>query len=191
VVHFECFLAIPPCERKWSYVLALSLDNSAVQTNLDKSFFPQNLVSEYFPEEVPSTHQPADTGIIANLKVGYKLSMLDMHLTTLDVEGGYEMAAVAHRHQKCGSNGLQYERKAHVVDAMNLLDNIWSKDGKYATEDLILCCWQKAGILPPSWMADINNEVRRALLLVKDKKVSNEDFNLLCNLMKNLTTMAG
>jgi hypothetical protein len=74
---------------------------------------------------------------------------------------------------------------------MNLLDNIWSIDGKYASEDSIRRCWRKADILPPSWMADINNEVGSASLSVKEKKISKEDCDLLCNLMKNLTTKAG
>jgi hypothetical protein len=111
-------------------------------------------------------------GIIASLKVGYKLSMLETLLAIFDVEGGYEKAAEARRRQKRGYNGLQYRGKAHVLDAMNLLDNIWIQDGKYASEDSIPCCWRKADILPPSWMADIVNEVGRASLSAKRKKIS-------------------
>jgi hypothetical protein len=80
-------------------------------------------------------------GIIASLKVGNKLSMLETLLAIFDVEGGYEKAAKARRHQKRGCKGLQYGGKAHVLDAMNLLDNIWSQDDKYASEDSIYCCW--------------------------------------------------
>jgi hypothetical protein len=72
---------------------------------------------------------------------------------------------------------------------MNLLDNIWSQDGKYASEDSIHCCWRKADILfPPSWMADINNEIGRASPSAKHKKISDQDCDLVCNLMRNLTT---
>ena len=39
-------------------------------------------------------------------------------------------------------------------------------------------------------MVDINNEVGRASLSAKHKKISDEDCDLLCNLMKNLTTKA-
>jgi hypothetical protein len=81
-------------------------------------------------------------GIIGSLKVGYKLSMLETLLAIFDVEGGYKKAAEARR--------LQYGGKAHVLVAMNLLDNIWSQNGKYASEDSIRrCCWRKADILPP------------------------------------------
>jgi hypothetical protein len=41
-----------------------------------------------------------------------------------------------------------------------------------------------------SWIADINNEVGRASLAAKHKKISDEDCDLLCNLMKNFTTKA-
>jgi hypothetical protein len=81
-------------------------------------------------------------GITASLKVGYKLSMLvETLLAIFDIEGGYEKAAEAHRHHKRGCKGLQYGEKAHVLYGMNLLDNIWSQDGKYASEDSIRCCW--------------------------------------------------
>jgi hypothetical protein len=168
----------------------LLLDNFSGQTNLDKSSLPRNLEIMYFPENVTNKHQPADMGIIASLKVGYKISMLEMFLAIFDVEGGYENAAAARRHQKPGCKGLQYGGKAHVLDAMNLLDNIWGKDGKYASEDSVRRCWRKADILPPTWMADINNEVGSASLPMKDKKISDEDCDLLCTLMKNLTTKA-
>jgi hypothetical protein len=133
----------------------LLLDNCSVQTNLDTLLLPQNLEIKYFQENV--THQPADMGIIASLKVGYKLSMLETLLATFDVEGGCKKTAKAHRRQKLGCKGLQYGGKACVLDTMNLLDNIWSQDGKYASADSICCSWQKADILPPLWMANINN----------------------------------
>jgi hypothetical protein len=84
------------------------------------------------------------------MKVGYKLSMLETLLAIIDVEGGYEKAAEARRRQKRGCNGLQYGGKAHVLDAMNLLDNIWSQDGKYASEDSIRHYWQKADVVMDS-----------------------------------------
>jgi hypothetical protein len=166
----------------------LLLDNFSGQTNLEKSSLPRNLEIIYFPENVTNTHQPADMGIIASLKVGYKIAMLEMFLAIFDVEGGYEDAAAARRHQKRGCKGIQYGGKAHVLDAMNILNNIWGKDGKYASEDSVRRCWRKADILPPTWMADINNEVGSGSLSMKDKKISDEDCDLLCSLMKNLRT---
>ena len=128
----------------------LLLDNFSGQTNLDKSSLPQNLEIMYFPENVTNKHQPADMGTIASLKVGYKVSMLEMLLAIFDIEGCYVDVAAACRHQKPGCKGLQNGGKAHVLDAMNLVDNIWGKKGKYASEDSIHCYWRKADILPPT-----------------------------------------
>lgn len=61
----------------------LLLDNFSGQTNLNKRSLPQNLEKVYFPEKVTNKHQPADIGTIANLKVGYKVSMLEMLLSIL------------------------------------------------------------------------------------------------------------
>jgi hypothetical protein len=129
-------------------------------------------------------------GILLKVTSYSQKRWLEMLLAIFDIEGGYGKAAEARRHQKRGCKGLQYAGIAHVLDAMNLLDNIWSQDGKYASEDSIRCCWQKADILPPSWMVNINNEAERAPLSAKHKKISNEDCDLLFNLMKNLTTEA-
>jgi hypothetical protein len=168
----------------------LLFDNCAVQSNLDFTLLPRNLDIDYFPVNVTNRHQPADMGIIASLKVGYKLSMLEMLLTIFDVEGGYQQAAAARARQTRGCRGLQYGGKAHILDAMVLLDNIWGRDGKYAAEDSVRCCWRKADILPPTWMADINNEVGSASLPEREKRISVEDCDQLCHLMKLLTTKA-
>jgi hypothetical protein len=51
-------------------------------------------------------------------------------------------------------------------------------------------CWRKANILPPSWDADINNEVRRQSVPEKDKKISKEACDELCGLMQELIMKA-
>jgi hypothetical protein len=66
----------------------LLLDNFSGQTNLDKRSLPRNLEIVNFSENVTNKHQPADMGIITSLKVGYKISMLEMFLAIFDVEGG-------------------------------------------------------------------------------------------------------
>jgi hypothetical protein len=69
---------------------------------------------------------------------------------------------------------------------MEICDEIWSQDGKYAWLESIQRCWRKADILPVSWMADINNEVRSVSLPESAKKIDGEDCTALCNLMGKL-----
>ena len=93
-----------------------------------------------------SNHQPADMGMIASLKVGYRTKMLEKLLAIFDEEGGYERAAEARKMIKAGCRGLDYGGKAHLLDASTILFELWSKDGKYAKEDGIKRCWSRAGI---------------------------------------------
>eukprot|EP00978_Attheya_sp_CCMP212_P015924 scaffold41272_cov37-Attheya_sp.AAC.2 len=76
-------------------------------------------------------------GMIASLKVGYKLEMLGRLLAIFDLEGGFQQAAVSCGRQRRGCKGLAYGGKAHILDAMNILDYIWGQDGKYAYNDSI------------------------------------------------------
>eukprot|EP00978_Attheya_sp_CCMP212_P019422 scaffold54421_cov57-Attheya_sp.AAC.2 len=146
----------------------LLLDNASVQTNLDLSVLPANLHMMYVPPNVTNMHQPADMGMIASLK----------------------QAAVSCGRQQRGCKGLAYGGKAHILDAMNILDSIWGQDGKYAYNDSIQWCWRKSDILPSTWMMDINNDVRSASMSNKLKRISDEeDCNDLCSSsMKNLLT---
>ena len=76
------------------------------------------------------------------------------------------------------------------MDAMIILNDIWSADKKYVKENGILRCWRKARILPASWNDDINNAVGSASLAAKDKTVSTEDCDLMYSLMTALITKA-
>jgi hypothetical protein len=107
VVDFEIFLAIP-FEIQWQFSSYHTLCQLFCANQSDASLLPQNLEIEYLPENVTNTDQPAVMGIIASLKVGYKLSMLETLLAIFDVEGGYEKAAEACRCQKHGCKGFQY-----------------------------------------------------------------------------------
>jgi hypothetical protein len=70
---------------------------------------------------------------------------------------------------------------------MKILDCIWSQDSKYATNDLIQCCWWKAAIIPVSWDIEINTEVGNASMVMKDKTISKADCEYLCGLMSALS----
>jgi hypothetical protein len=49
--------------------------------------------------------------------------------------------------------------KATVLDAIQIMDSIWSSDSKNAQEDGIQQCWRSSGILPVLWESDINNSI--------------------------------
>ena len=49
-----------------------------------------------------SKHQPADMGMTASAKVGYKMLLLQKLLSIFNFEGGYEGASHQHAQQKQG-----------------------------------------------------------------------------------------
>jgi hypothetical protein len=112
--------------------------------------------------------------------------MLNELLDLFDEEGGFELAAERRKKQKKGCRGLRYGGKATVMDALQILHGIWSCDDKYAKVDGIKRCWRKANILPISWNMQINNEVGSASVSDSDKRISDEDCDVLCNLMKKI-----
>ena len=68
----------------------LLLDNCSAQTDLDPAHLPSKLTVVYLPPNMTSNHQPADMGMIASLKVGYKTTLLRNLLNVFDMEGGYQ-----------------------------------------------------------------------------------------------------
>ena len=119
-------------------------------------------------------HQPADMGIIESLKVGYKKNLLRNLLSVFDMEGGYHNSSRQRAQAPRGCIGFIYGGKETVLDAMIILNDLWSADNKYSKENGILRCWRKDGILPASWNADINNAVGSASLAAKEKTVSKD-----------------
>ena len=122
------------------------------------------LIILFLPENVTSRHQPADMGMIATLKVGYRKVMLSRLLSIFDAEGGFETAARLRKRRPKGDRGLAFGGKATVLDAMEIIAELWNTDGKYAKVDSIKRCWRKAKILPGAWEQDINNAVGSASL---------------------------
>ena len=57
-------------------------------------------------------------------------------------------------------------------------------DNKCAKKDSIGHCLGKANILPPSWDADINNNVGSVLISTSDKQITNEQCNDLCHIFE-------
>ena len=54
----------------------LLLDNCSAQTDLNPDHLPDRFTVVYLPPNMTINHQPADMGIIASLKVGYKTTLL-------------------------------------------------------------------------------------------------------------------
>ena len=151
-----------------------------------KAYEDQKVYIHFLPPNLTSKHQPADMGMIAALKVGYRTLYLSSLLQLFDVENGYEMAAERRKRQAAGCKGLAFGGKATVLDAIDIIHHIWNEDDKYARVDGIKRCWRKADILPLSWVQDINNEVGSASMPDKDKRISKEECDELCRLLKSI-----
>ena len=168
----------------------LILDNCSAH-KIDVSKISSRITIKFLPPNVTSRHQPADMGMIAALKTGYKALYLRQLLQIFDVPGGYEQAAVTRRRQKPGQKGIQYGGKPHILDCMTMMKQIWNgEDGKYVSTESIRRCWRKADILPITWNIDINNEVGHASTPEWKKVVSNDTCNELCNLMNSIKLRA-
>lgn len=163
----------------------LLLDNCSAH-KIDFSTLPDWLHVIFLPPNMTSNHQPADMGMIACLKVGYRAIMLRKLLEIFDVEGGYDGAAAARKTMRKGCRGLEYGAKATILDAMKILDGMWKVDGKYARESGIQRCWRKAEILPIAMETKINAEVGTLSIPNSQKTLSKEDNDELCSLMANL-----
>eukprot|EP00957_Ditylum_brightwellii_P019005 1430537-Ditylum_brightwellii.AAC.1 len=130
-------------------------------------------------------------GIISCLKIGYKWHYLCILLDTFDQEGGYDLAAERRNHQRRGCKGVHFGGKPHVLDCMEMLKKVWEgKDGKYVSDESVSRCWRKADMLPPTWNADINNNVGSASLPGKVKTLDKEDTFDLCQLMADVKLKA-
>jgi hypothetical protein len=74
----------------WAILL---LDNCSAHHGLDDGILPDKLIIIFFPPNLTNRHQPCDMGIIAAIKVGYRLILLRTMLAIFDEENGYEKVA--------------------------------------------------------------------------------------------------
>jgi len=169
----------------------LILDNCSAH-KIDISKISSKITIKFLPPNVTSRHQPADMGMIASLKTGYKSLYLRQLLEIFDNPGGYEQAAVNRGRQRRGQKGIQYGGKPHILDCMTMIKHIWNGDvgGKYVSTESIRRCWRKADILPITWNMDIENEVGHASTPQCKKVVSEDTCNELCNLMESIVLKA-
>ena len=168
----------------------LLLDNCGAHKLDAGTLLPPWLNIVFLPENMTSRMQPADMGMIAALKVGYKTTMLKKLLEIFDMPGGYERAAAIRKKMKPGLRGLDFGGKPHVLDAMNIVQDLWTKDDKFARKDGIRRCWRKAGILPISWEADINADLGSASTSAYQRKLSVADCTELCEMMEKMIVQA-
>jgi hypothetical protein len=119
----------------------LLLDNCPAPANLDSNRIPDRLVIRFFPPNCTSFLQPADMGMIASLKLGYKAIMLKTLLSICDDPVLYTDAIEAGRTARRGCKGLSCCAKAHLLDAMEIMVKIWDGEGKYAKTESIQRCW--------------------------------------------------
>jgi hypothetical protein len=105
-----------------------------------------------------------------------------------ELEARRELAKLERR----GTAGLNCGRKAHILDAMELLDCAWGRHdetAKYATKESILRCWRKADILPVSIQMDYIQAY--GSLSQERETISTENLSDICALMKTLTVRCG
>ena len=102
---------------------------------------PDKLCIIFLPPNIKSRIQPTDMGIIAVLKVGYKLFMVRILLAVYEDQTFTEIY-IARKRQKRGCKGMSFRGKAHIIDAPEILNHICSLDEKYAKKTSIKSCWK-------------------------------------------------
>lgn len=131
----------------------LILDNCPAHKSLEHPEYckargiPAEIIFLFFPPNLTCHLQPADMGIIAVLKVGYKIILLTTLLPLFEEENAYEKLKALREKTGAGLRGLGVGGQPHVLDAIQILHGIWSVDGKYARESGIRNCWLKGDIL--------------------------------------------
>ena len=144
----------------------LLLDNCSAHKDVDlveNYVKPPNLTILFFPPNLTSRHQPADMGLIAVLKVGYKSRMLQVLLDLYDDCDDFEDLAEQRKKIRKGCRGIHYGGKATILDAMCILKEIWRptnassySNALYSKRESVLRCWRKAAILPPNLVQELN-----------------------------------
>ena len=103
------------------------LDNSDVATK----FGLQDKWCIFLSANLTSCIQPADMGIIAVLRVRYKLFMVRRLLAVYE-DQCFTDIDTARKGQKIGCKVLTFVGKSHVLDAAEILNQIWSLNEKYS-----------------------------------------------------------
>ena len=142
----------------------------------------------FFPPNLTCWHQPADMGVIQSLKVGDKGNVIETLLNVCDDPALHRQARVLAASAKPGCVGLKHGAKPHVLDAMDVLQKVWSRDDKYASTDGIIRCWLRANCLPTPLQAELQSGVEPGRNRVGKYRLPDAELNALCMSMLHLTT---
>ena len=75
----------PECRKKHGEnKVILLLDNFPAHVGINDASIPKNVILMFFPPSLTARHQPADQGMIACVKLGYKLKLLQNVLQICD-----------------------------------------------------------------------------------------------------------
>ena len=127
-------------------------------------------------------------GMIAIIKVGYKVKFLEKLLCIFDIEWGYLRAYSERNKQKRRCKGIDFGGNPHFLDVMRILKPIWEDNGgKYDRVDGIKRCWKNANILSMSWECDINNDVGHSFVPISTKTLIKDDCENICDFLGKLS----
>ena len=84
----------PECRKKHGEnKVILLLDNFPAHVGINDASIPKNVILMFFPPSLTARHQPADQGMIACLKLGYKLKLLQNFLQICHDHKGFKAAS--------------------------------------------------------------------------------------------------
>lgn len=108
----------------------------------------------YLPPTCAAKHQPMKLGVVALLRKSYKHQLLALVMEFLNDRKELQNSA---RRWQTGTMGLYEGHDPHVLDAAELISEIW----KTLSVVAIRKCWLKANILPVPARDKLSQSVRR------------------------------
>ena len=164
------------------------MDNCSAHHGLDQKKFPSWLQIKFLPPNLTSRHQPADQGMIANTKKGYKLNLLKRLLVILDNPLKAAQAKTTAKAQKPGCRGIGYGDRPTVLDAMVILKEVWEGE-KYNNKEGIQRMWRKSNCLPIIMQIEIERDVGRSYR--NTQQIPEAEETTICHLMRSLSFKVG
>ena len=156
--HWFDTVFVPYVKRHFgSRKVLLLLDNCSGHGGLVNHH--ANIVIRFLPPNCTSKHQPMDQGIIAYVKNIYKRMVAE---ALLDVLENWDDLRELGKSMKPGTAGLSFRHPAHLMDAAQFVNEIWSK----ASDQLFINCFNKANIWGPlhtSALAALSDKQFKAL----------------------------
>lgn len=114
---------------------------------------PTGQVSLFFlPHNCTAVHQPMDCGIMAFIKLRYRILFLERTVELMDKR---EVLRTASKGMVDGTKGILNGHQPHMLDAAEIVHEVWEK----CCSETVARCWLKASILPLSVQANLDNAV--------------------------------